>query len=148
MRTHKIDVEKESEDGFVKYKLSNDVIDCLFETAEDSMKHTYPVSGEGFAVALITDKGHIFGGASYKSDTHNTTMHSEAVALAMAAQNGETAIVAITGPNCHNCKQLIWESSVRSKIDTLVLIKKGNEVKQIPISELMPYPWPDKFGKH
>jgi cytidine deaminase len=73
-------------------------------------------------------------------------MHGEAVALAVAAQYGDTRIVAITGPNCHNCKQLIWESSIRSKIDTLVIIEEEGKIKKIPISELMPYPWPDKDG--
>jgi hypothetical protein len=50
-------------------------------------------------------------------------MHSEATALTNAAIHGEKDIVAITGPNCHICKQLIYESSLNSGIDVLVIIK-------------------------
>jgi cytidine deaminase len=115
----------------------------MFKVAAESLKNAYP-GGRGFAIAVLTKKGTIYPGVSYKSDTFTLTMHSEAVALAHAALHGETDIVAVTGPNCHICKQLIYESSLRSGIDTLVLIEEGGEIKQIPISKLMPYPWPDK----
>src|SRR3990167_9612201 len=101
----------------------------MLKVANENLKNTYPESGKGYSVAVLTQKGNIYPGASYCSDTYTLTMHSEAVALAHAATHGETAIVAITGPNCHICKQLIYESSLRSGID---------------ISKLMPYPWPDK----
>jgi cytidine deaminase len=71
-------------------------------------------------------------------------MHSEATALAHAAIHGEKEVVAITGPNCHICKQLIYESSLNSGIDVVIIIEEGGEIKQIPISRLMPYPWPEK----
>lgn len=115
----------------------------MFKVAADSLKNAYP-NGRGFSIAVLTKKGNIYPGVSYKSDTFTLTMHSEAVALAHAALHGETEIVAITGPNCHICKQLIYESSLRSGIDTLVLIEEDGEIKQIPISKLMPYPWPAK----
>jgi cytidine deaminase len=71
-------------------------------------------------------------------------MRSEATALANAAIHGEKDVVAITGPNCHICKQLIYESSLNSGIDITVIIYEDSIVKQIPISELMPYPWPER----
>lgn len=116
----------------------------LLERADEAMVNTYPESGSGYAVALLTKTGNIYEGVSYKSDTYTLTMHSEATALANAAIHGEKDIVAITGPNCHICKQLIYESSLNSGIDVLVIIKEADSIKQIPISELMPYPWPDK----
>jgi len=128
-------------------KLTDSECQKMFEKAKGAMKFAYPKPNEGFAVALMTAQGNIYTGASYNSDTHNTTMHSEAVALARAAQHGETEVVAITGPNCHNCKQLIWESSIRSKIDTVILIEEDGKIKQVPISEMMPYPWPEREGK-
>lgn len=137
---------KETKDGFITFELTPEECKNLLEIAKNSMKHTYPTPNQGYAAAALTDKGNIYSGASYTSDTHNLTMHGEAVTLALAAQQGETSIVAITGPNCHNCKQLIWESSIRSKIDTVIIIEEGKEIKQIPISTLMQYPWPDKFG--
>jgi len=73
-------------------------------------------------------------------------MHSEATALAHAAIHGEKEIAAITGPNCHICKQLIYESSLRSGIDTAVIIEENGMIKQIPISEMMPYTWPEKVS--
>lgn len=116
----------------------------MFAIADKAMKDTYPTPNEGYAAAVLTKQGNIYPGVSYGSDTQTLTMHGEAVALAHAALHGEKEIVAITGPNCHICKQLIYESSLRSGIDVLVLVKEDDEIKQIPISELMPYPWPEK----
>lgn len=135
-----------NKNNFDVYELSEEEAMELLKKGREAMKHTYPKPNEGFAVALITKDGNIYTGASYVSDTHNLTMHSEAVALARAAQHGETEIVAITGPNCHNCKQLIWESSIRSKIDTLIILEEDGKIKQVPISNLMLYPWPDHLG--
>lgn len=128
------------------YELTKQECEKLFEAANEAMKNTFPKANDGFAVALWTEGGYIYTGASYKSDTETLTIHSEASALAHAANHGETKIVAITGPNCHCCKQLIWESGLRSGIDTLIIIKEGSGVKQIPISKLMPYPWPEKIN--
>lgn len=124
--------------------LSQDQCKQLLKRADDALSNTYPKPNEGYSVALLTKKGNIYEGVSYKSDTHTLTMHSEATALANAAIHGEKDIVAITGPNCHICKQLIYESSLNSGIDTLIIIRESDNVKQIPISELMPYPWPEK----
>lgn len=126
--------------------LDKEVIEHMLKRAEETLSKTYPTPYRGYAVCLYTKAGNFYDGASYNSDTQSLTMHSEATALANAALHGETDIVAITGPNCHICKQLIWESSLRSGIDTLVIIKEDTITKQIPISELMPYPWPDKNG--
>jgi len=136
-----------NQDGFTVYTLNGDECRSLFKVKEEAIKNTFPIRNEGFAVALMTKSGNIYNGASYKSDTGNLTMHSEASALAHAANHGETEIVAITGPNCHACKQLIWESSIRSKIDTAIIINEGDKILQVPVSTLMPYPWPDKDMK-
>ena len=111
------------------------------------MINTYPRLNDGFAVALLTKSGNVYEGVSYKSDTYTLTMHSEATALANAAIHGEKEVVAITGPNCHICKQLIYASSRNSGIDIVIVIEEDGRVKQIPISELMPYPWPERSSK-
>jgi cytidine deaminase len=113
--------------------------------AEAAKVNTYPDPG-GYAVCVLTDRGNMYEGVSYKSTTLTLTMHSEATALANAAIHGEKNIVAITGPNCHICKQLLWESSLQSGIEIQVIIPEGDSVKFVPISDLMPYPWPDKDG--
>lgn len=126
------------------YELSREECQKLIQAADEALVNTYPKSSEGFSVAVMTKKGNIYTGVSYLSDTYTLTMHSEATALAHAAIHGEKAIVAITGPNCHICKQLIYESSLRSGIDVVVIIEEKDKIKQVPISELMPYPWPEK----
>ncbi|HLD24454.1 MAG TPA: hypothetical protein VJB96_00910 [Patescibacteria group bacterium] len=128
------------------YDIPDDVCQDLLAKARAALKQCYPKPGEGYAVALLTKKGSIYTGASYGSDTATLTMHSEAVALAHAAQHGETEIIAITGPNCHICKQLIWESSLRSGIEIQVIVQEGTKVKKVPITSLMPHPWPDAQG--
>ncbi len=129
------------------YELTIEEYERLFAAENEVIKNTYPVGNKGYAVALMTKNGNIYTGVSYQSDTDTLTMHSEMTALAHAAIHGETEIVAITGPNCHICKQLIYESSLRSGIDTVIIIQEENKIKQIPISELMPYPWPEKPGE-
>lgn len=134
------------ENGRKRYKIPDEVCKQLLELGDAALAHCYPKSGEGFAVAVLTAKGTIYTGASYKSDTYTLTMHSEAVALAHAAQHGETEIIAITGPNCHICKQLIWESSLQSGIDITVVMEEQDGIRKVPISAMMPYPWPDEHG--
>ena len=126
------------------YELTDEECRSMLKAGDEAMVHTYPKSNEGYAVALMTKAGNIYAGVSYKSDTETLTMHSEATALAHAAIHGEKDIVAITGPNCHICKQLIYESSLRSGIDVVVVMEEGGAIKQIPISEMMPYPWPER----
>lgn len=116
----------------------------MFMVANKAKENTYPKGRKGYSAAVLTKKGNIYPGVSYCSDTYTLTMHGEAVALAHAAIHGETDIIAITGPNCHICKQLIYENSLRSGINVFVIIEEGEKFKQIPISELMPYPWPEK----
>ncbi|PIS09252.1 hypothetical protein COT75_02515 [Candidatus Beckwithbacteria bacterium CG10_big_fil_rev_8_21_14_0_10_34_10] len=126
------------------YQLDEKVCQKMFSIANQAVKNAYPKSAEGYSASVLTKKGHIYPGVSYNSDTLTLTMHSEAVALAHAVLHGEKDIIAITGPNCHICKQLIWENSLRSGIDIIVVIKDKNRFKKIPISQLMPYPWPEK----
>lgn len=126
------------------YELTEEECKQLLKSGDEALQNTFPIQGQGFAVALITKTGQTFTGASYSSDTQSLTMHSEATALAHAAQHGQAEIVAITGPNCHICKQLIYESSLRSGIDTVVVLEEDGMIKQIPISSMMPYPWPEK----
>lgn len=124
------------------YEITDETCEKLIELGNEALKQCYPIPDQGYAVAVLTSEGNIYTGASYNSETYTLTMHSEAVALAHAAQHGEKDIIAITGPNCHICKQLIWESSLNSGIEILIVLKENNRIKKIPISEMMPYPWP------
>ncbi|MDP3989167.1 MAG: hypothetical protein Q8P93_02955 [bacterium] len=137
-------IEKNTDTGKKVYELSNAECRELLKAEEGALVCTFPKSNDGFSVALMTENGKVYTGASYESDTHTLTMHAEAVALAHAATHGERDVVAMTGPNCHICKQLIYESSLRSGIDTVIVIEEEGEIQQIPISTMMPYPWPEK----
>lgn len=126
------------------YKLSKEECRKLLRAADKAIVNTYPKSRVGYSAAVLTKAGNIYTGASYISDTDTLTMHAEALALAHAAIHGEKEIVAITGPGCHICKQLIYENSLRSGIDIVVVFKEKEKIKQIPISKMMLYPWPTK----
>lgn len=130
--------------GKLVYKIDKKTCRKMFQIADEAMKNTYPNPKEGFTVTVLTKQGNIYPGVSYGSDTYTLTMHSEAVALAHAALHGEPEVVAITGPNCHICKQLIWENSLRTGIDVMIITEQKGKIKQTPISKLMPQPWPEK----
>lgn len=124
------------------YTLPSAIAREMLRRAKAALPYTYPTPRTGFAVTLLTSKGTMYDGVSYHSDTETLTMHSEMTALANAAIHGEKDIVAITGPNCHICKQLIWESALRSGIDIQIVVEESGSVVCVPISSLMPYPWP------
>ena len=42
----------------------------MLNQSKKSLKFTYPKSGIGFAVAVLTKKGNIYTGVSYQSDTY------------------------------------------------------------------------------
>jgi cytidine deaminase len=128
-----------------KLEVSESQAKAMLLVAREAKANTFPEPGH-YAVAVLTKSGKIYPGVSYKSDTRTLTMHSEATALAHAAIHGETEVVAITGPNCHICKQLLWENAIRSGIDIQVVLEVGGGIQLVPISEQMPYPWPDEDG--
>lgn len=106
-----------------------------------------------FGAAVLTKKGNIFSSGQYYSDTYSLTLHAEQSALAHAAAHGEYAIVAIaiTGNEpgdsiypCHMCKQLLWESYLRSKENTELMMvdERGKVLKRLKLLDIINYPWP------
>lgn len=135
---------KKKYQGRDKYELTSEECERLFKSDYEVLKNAYPDPSKGFARSVMTKSGNIYSGISYGSDTATLTMHSEATAFAHAAIHGEPGVIAITGSNCHICKQLIWENSLKSGIEIVVVLKEDGKVKQIPITEMMPYPWPER----
>lgn len=127
--------------------VSLEIAEAMLKKAEQAKFNTYP-KPNSYAVCVLSASGNMYEGIAYVSDTYTLTMHAEATALAHAAIKGEKDIIAITGPNCHICKQLLWESSLNSGIDLQIVIKEEGVIKLIPISSLMPFPWPDENGNH
>lgn len=128
------------------YSIPENVCKEMISHAYAKLANCFPVPNEGFTAAVLVESGNIYEGVSYKSKTHTLTMHAEATAFAHANIKGEPRIIAITaGPDCnicHICKQLIWENSLQSGIDVLIIKKESNRILQIPISDLMIMPWP------
>lgn len=127
------------------FPITDDQVKQMLKMADVARAKTYP-KPNAYAVTVLTKAGNIYEGISYNSDTLTLTMHSEATALAHAAIHGEVDIIAITGPNCHICKQLIWEHSLHTGIEIQIVIEEESGYKLVPISEVMPYPWPDANG--
>lgn len=128
----------------VYYEFTGAECQKLLDAAAEAMANTYPKSGVGYSAALLTRKGSIYVGSSYVSDTDVLTMHGEAVALAHAAVHGEKDVVAMTGPGCHICKQLVYESGLQSGIDIVWIHEENGKIEQIRNSALMLYPWPSE----
>ncbi len=111
-----------------------------------------------FGAAVLTKKGNIYSSGQYFSDTLSLTLHAEQAALAHAAAHGEYEIsaVACIGNQpayqmsggiiypCHMCKQLLWESYLRSRINATIYILDfaGDVVEKVSLVSMMQNPWP------
>ena len=129
----------------------------LIAEAKRALKNCYPKdSTHSYAAAVLTDDG-IYSAASYDSDTGSLTLHGEQSTLAHAAAHGQGTIhaMAVTSneelpegeftPPCHMCKQLLWESRLRSGVPLLLILANNHgETKEAYIDDLMPLPWPPR----
>lgn len=134
----------------------------LTQAALDGMKNAFTGTNQPedrrYGASVLTKKGNIYSSGAYFSDTYSLTLHGEQAAIAHAAAHGEYDIVAIavTGNEpvkpgdsiypCHMCKQLLWESSLRSKQNTEILLldEKGAILERLKLFDIINYPWPAK----
>lgn len=130
----------------------------LVREAKAALTNCYPKdSSSSYAAAVLTESGEIYSAASYSSYTLSLTLHGEQSTLAHAAAHGEGTIHAMavasaevlekgefTAP-CHMCKQLLWESRLRSGVPLLLILANNHgETKEAYIDDLMLLPWPAK----
>jgi cytidine deaminase len=108
-----------------------------------------------FGAALKTVSGNVFSSSAFWSSTLTLALHAEHATLAHAAAHNDRSVVAIACVStedpkgdafCHPCgicKQLIYENSLSSGIDILVLMAnlKGGFISK-RVSELDLFPWP------
>lgn len=132
--------------------------DALVVEAKKALDNRYPRDLPfAYSAAVLTKTNDIYSASNYFSETGSLTLHAEQSALAHAAAHGEGEIVAIAVtsteelkpggfvPPCHMCKQLLWESRLRSNIPMLIIMANSHdETKEIDLDELMPFPWPAK----
>lgn len=132
--------------------------DALVVEAKKALDNRYPKDLPfAYSAAVLTKTNNVYSASNYFSETGSLTLHAEQSALAHAAAHGEGEIVAIAVTStedlkpgefvspCHMCKQLLWESRLRSNIPILVILANGHgEVKEVDLDEMMPFPWPAK----
>ncbi|MFC1750811.1 hypothetical protein ACFL2V_18625 [Pseudomonadota bacterium] len=126
----------------------------LINAATLALDNPYPKNSKtAYAAAVLTNDNNIYSSAQYFSDTYSLTLHAEQGALAHAAAHGESDIIAIaitsneTSPNlcypCHMCKQLLWESRLRSSLSmSLIIFNQQGKKEILDLDEVINYPWP------
>ncbi|OGY39799.1 MAG: hypothetical protein A2418_00785 [Candidatus Brennerbacteria bacterium RIFOXYC1_FULL_41_11] len=132
----------------------------LIQAAQEGVKNAFTGTNQpgDFRVgsAVLTKDGNIYSSGQYASDTHSLTLHAEQAALAHAAAHGEYEIVVIaTTANetaggdkpvypCHMCKQLLWESYIRSKqnVEIIIVSNKGEVLERFKLLDIIDHPWP------
>ena len=139
--------------------LTPEIKEELIAEAKRALQNCYPKdSAYSYSAAVLTNSGNIYSAANYGSFTLSLTLHGEQCALVHAAAHGEDIIEAIavasneklaggefTAP-CHMCKQLLWESRLRSNVPLLIILSNSfGETKEVYIDDLMPLPWPAKL---
>ena len=137
-------------------KLTPEQLTRLKQASIEALKTPYPKDSKGvFAAAVLTTTNKIFASAQYFSDTYSLTLHAEQAALAHAAAHGQGEIIAIAITSnqqdqpmaypCHMCKQLLWESHLRSKQPMTIIVfdQQGNQ-EQLNLDDIINYPWPPK----
>lgn len=127
----------------------------LVIAAKKALNNPFNKGSQVYAAAVLTKQGNIYSATSYFSDTYSLTIHGEQASLLHAAAHEEGDIVAMavastepkergqfTNP-CHMCKQLLYESSRRSGLPMLLILTNNHdETKEVPLSEMISYPWP------
>lgn len=141
-------------------KIDKDQEKKLIKAAIEGMKNAFTGTNKPndfrIGAAVLTKKGNIYPSGQYFSDTYSLTLHAEQAVLAHAAAHGEYEIVAIAvvgnetagGDDsiypCHMCKQLLWESYLRSKQNTEIILLniKGEILERLNLLDIIDHPWP------
>jgi cytidine deaminase len=135
---------------------------ALISAARKGMHHaftgTQSESQARFGAAVLTTRGNIYSAGQYFSDTLSLTLHAEQAALVHAAAHGEYEIAAIVCLGnesahrlsrgfiypCHLCKQLLWESYLRSRVNTeIYMVNLDDHIEEkVFLLDMMNHPWP------
>lgn len=144
---------------YMDSKIERKLVHAAIEGMKKAFTGTNKPKDVRFGAAVLTKKGNIYSSGQYYSDTYSLTLHAEQAVLAHAAAHGEYDIVAIaiTGNEsaegisggdsiypCHMCKQLLWESYLRSKRNTEIILadEKGKVIERLKLLDIMNHTWP------
>jgi cytidine deaminase len=99
--------------------------------------------------ALLTKKNKIYQGGNIETSSYSLTICAERTALFKAISEGEREFTAIAiasddpdfCPPCGACRQVM--NDLCGNID-VIMINHKNELKQMKLSELLPFPFGDE----
>lgn len=143
----------------MKKQIEQKLIKSALEGMKNAFTGTNKPNDVRFGAAVLTKKGNIYSSGQYYSDGFSLTLHAEQAVLAHAAAHGEYEIVAIAVTSnkearilnnnkivypCHMCKQLLWESYLRSKENTEIMLlnENGKILERLKLLKIINYPWP------
>lgn len=114
----------------------------IIQAARDIIAKRYVEGKHSIGAALRTRKGNLFVGVHVEANCGRITLCGEAVAIGVAATNGDTdisQIVAVTEsgdivPPCGMCRELISDYAP----DALVILETEDGIKCVPVLELLP----------
>lgn len=114
----------------------------VIQAARDIMLKRYIEGKHHIGAAIRTKSGNLFVGVHLEASCGRVAVCGEAVAIGVAATNGDTEIaqiVAVTEsgdivPPCGICRELISDYAP----DALVILETEGEVRCVPILELLP----------
>ena len=121
----------------------SDIVDSeIICAARDIMVKRYVKGKHHIGAAIRTKSGNLFVGVHVEANCGRISVCGEAVAIGVAATNGDTEIsqiVAVTEsgdivPPCGMCRELISDYAP----DALVILETDDGVKCVPILELLP----------
>lgn len=119
----------------------------LINLAKQTSNNAYaPYSNFRVGAALLTSNGKIFTGANVENASYGLTVCAERIAVFKAVSEGYTkfqAIAIYTNTNdftmpCGACRQVLYEFSPNLKV---IISNRENKIKQLVLTELLPYPF-------
>jgi cytidine deaminase len=122
---------------------------ALIETARRYREFSYsPYSKFKVGAAVLTQKGHVYGGCNIENSSYPVTNCAERTAIFKAVSEGEPDIEAIAliadteGPcsPCGACRQVMAEFH----INRIIMANLKGSVKVATLTELLPYAFSDK----
>jgi cytidine deaminase len=121
----------------------------LIAAARTAAAHSYsPYSNFAVGAALLFEDGSIVTGTNIENASYGLALCAETVAVGRAMADGVRGglvKVAVTGPGadaitpCGRCRQVLNELAQLGRTDPDVLCVGPDEVRQVKLSELLPY---------